>query len=135
MMMNSLSLAFLLISALALTGCGQSAKNAGSADAPRVAADDEPLSGDDAGHRHEGWWCDEHGVPEGICAQCSSKVAADFKAKGDWCQEHDVPESQCFVCHPEEEQTFAAHYEAKYGKQPPKRAGAKESGDSHAHGA
>ena len=73
-----------------------------------------------AGHSHEGWWCDEHGVPEEVCAQCNTKLVADFKAKGDWCKKHNRPDSQCFVCHPEKEAEFAALYEAKYGKQPPK---------------
>lgn len=74
----------------------------------------------DAGHSHDGWWCPEHGVPEEVCALCSSKVAADFKAKGDWCKAHDRPESQCFICHPEKEAEFAAQYEAKFGEKPPK---------------
>jgi len=71
-------------------------------------------------HGHDGWWCDEHGVPEEKCAQCNVKLVADFKAKGDWCKEHERPDSQCFICHPEKEAEFAAQYEAKYGKQPPK---------------
>ena len=71
-------------------------------------------------HGHEGWWCSEHGVPEEVCAQCSTKLAAEFKAKGDWCAKHDRPESQCFICHPEKEAEFAALYVAKFGKQPPK---------------
>jgi hypothetical protein len=74
----------------------------------------------EAGHNHEGWWCDEHGVPEEVCARCNTKLVADFKAKGDWCKDHDRPDSQCFVCHPEKQAEFAAQYEAKYGKQPPK---------------
>jgi cobalt-zinc-cadmium efflux system membrane fusion protein len=74
----------------------------------------------ETGHKHDGWWCDEHGVPEEVCARCDTKLVADFKAKGDWCNEHDRPDSQCFVCHPEKEAEFAAQYEAKYGKQPPK---------------
>jgi hypothetical protein len=73
-----------------------------------------------SGHTHDGWWCDEHGVPEEVCALCNTKLVADFKAKGDWCKEHDRPDSQCFVCHPEKEAEFAAQYEAKYGKKPPK---------------
>jgi len=73
-----------------------------------------------AAHNHEGWWCNEHGVPEEVCAQCNVKLVADFKAKGDWCNEHNRPESQCFVCHPEKEAEFAALYEAKYGEKPPK---------------
>jgi hypothetical protein len=72
------------------------------------------------GHSHEGWWCEEHGVPEEVCAQCNVKLVADFKAKGDWCEKHNRPESQCFICHPEKEAEFAALYEAKYGEQPPK---------------
>jgi cobalt-zinc-cadmium efflux system membrane fusion protein len=73
-----------------------------------------------AGHTHEGWWCKEHGVPEEVCAQCDSKLVADFKVKGDWCEKHNRPESQCFICHPEKEAEFAALYEAKFGEQPPK---------------
>ena len=74
-------------------------------------------------HSHDSWWCNEHGVPEEVCGQCSSKVAAEFQKKGDWCKEHDRPDSQCFVCHPELEAKFAAQYEAKFGKQPPKPEG------------
>ena len=40
-------------------------------------------------HSHGGWWCDEHGVPEEVCALCNTKLVADFKAKGDWCKEHE----------------------------------------------
>lgn len=72
------------------------------------------------GHDHSGWWCSEHGVPEEVCALCSSKVAAEFQKKGDWCKDHDRPDSQCFKCHPELEEKFAAQYEAKFGTKPPK---------------
>ena len=71
-------------------------------------------------HSHDSWWCDEHGVPEEVCGLCNSKLAADFQKKGDWCKEHDRPGSQCFICHPELESKFAAQYEAKLGKKPPK---------------
>jgi cobalt-zinc-cadmium efflux system membrane fusion protein len=84
-----------------------------------------PVQGDhvsEAGHDHDGWWCDEHGVPEEVCARCNFKLVADFKAKGDWCNQHDRPDSQCFICHPEKESEFAAQYEAKYGKKPPQPA-------------
>ena len=77
----------------------------------------------EGGHEHEGWWCAEHGMPEKVCAQCDSKLAAEFQKKGDWCKEHDRPDSQCFICHPELEAKFAAEYEAKEGKQPPQRKG------------
>ena len=81
-------------------------------------------------HDHGGWWCDEHGVPEAICARCDTKLVADFKAKNDWCKDHDRPDSQCFICHPEKEAEFAAQYEAKYGKQPPKP---ESDGEKHEH--
>jgi len=70
-------------------------------------------------HDHSGWWCAEHGVPEGICGQCSAEYAAECKKKGDWCKEHDRPESQCFICHPELKEKFAEQYRTKYGKEPP----------------
>ena len=81
---------------------------------------------------HGGWWCAEHGIPEEECSMCSAKVAEACKAKGDWCKEHNRAESQCFICHPEKEAEFAALYEAKYGKKPPKpeAGGGKESADS-----
>ena len=72
------------------------------------------------GHPHDGWWCDEHGVPEEVCGLCNTKMAAEFQKNGDWCADHDRPDSQCFQCHPELEAKFAAQYEAMYGKQPPK---------------
>jgi hypothetical protein len=88
----------------------------------KPAADNKVTKDGTAGeNKHDGWWCVEHGVPEGECALCSTKVAADFKKKGDWCKEHDRPESQCFICHPELEQKFAARYEAKFGSKPPPR--------------
>ena len=101
--------ATLIVVGVTLTACSKSADKATSA-TPAVAA----------GHNHDGWWCNEHGVPEEVCALCDVKLAADFKAKGDWCKEHDRPDSQCFKCHPDLEAKFAAQYEAKYGKKPPK---------------
>src|SRR5690348_4829722 len=109
---------FSAIGLSALIGCNSSAQSPAD---KHVAA---------AGHSHEGWWCDEHGVPEEVCARCNTKLVADFKAKNDWCKEHERPDSQCFVCHPEKEAEFAAQYEAKYGKQPPK-----PEGDDHEHAA
>jgi cobalt-zinc-cadmium efflux system membrane fusion protein len=99
--------AFIMLYILAI-GCGKSPTNSISTE--KVSAQQD----------HESWWCSEHGVPEEVCAQCSTKIAKQFKAKGDWCQQHDRPESQCFICHPELEAKFAALYEAKYGQKPPK---------------
>jgi cobalt-zinc-cadmium efflux system membrane fusion protein len=112
MIVKNKALAGIVLMACAgLVGCGASpSKPASSAAVKQVT---------EQGHSHEGWWCDEHGVPEEVCAQCNTKLAGDFKAKGDWCKEHDRPESQCFVCHPEKKAEFAALYEAKYGKNPP----------------
>ncbi|HEX5443746.1 MAG TPA: RND transporter [Pirellulales bacterium] len=129
-----------LASVLTLTGCGTSANQGGAPAAPSAAASTaggEVNGGDiEGGHSRDGWWCAEHGVPEEICAQCSTKLAAQFKAKSDWCQEHDRPESQCFVCNPDLEQKFAAQYEAKYGKKPPHpEADEAAHGHDHDHGA
>ena len=123
-------LAMAMISAGLLAGCG------GGAGSPQPAAHGKPHAdhpghkhGDEhdhgattkkAAHDHSGWWFNEHGVPEEVCALCDSKVAADFHKKGDWCKMHERPDSQCFACHPELEAKFAALYEAKYGEKPPK---------------
>ncbi|MFO0915885.1 MAG: RND transporter [Pirellulales bacterium] len=109
---NAKVLCMIAIASAWFAGCNQSAQN------PDPAS--EPPKVTDSGHIHGEWWCSEHGVPEEICAQCDTKLVADFKAKGDWCKEHDRPDSQCFICHPEKEAEFAAQYEAKYGEKPPK---------------
>jgi hypothetical protein len=106
--MKSAIVLFGLVSVCWLTGCGKS---------PSV---EPPTAQISSGHNHEGWWCNEHGVPEEVCALCNTKLVGDFKAKGDWCKEHDRPDSQCFLCHPDLESAFAAQYEAKFGKKPPK---------------
>lgn len=112
---NVMFVVAIVMAGVGLVGCGTREKP-GAAKAP---ATDKVAS---VGHSHDGWWCDEHGVPEEICTQCDLKLTADYKAKGDWCQKHDRAESQCFLCHPEKEAEFAADYEAKYGKKPPKVA-------------
>lgn len=70
-------------------------------------------------HVHGEWWCDEHGVPEEICARCKPDLVADFKKKNDWCDKHDRPRSQCFICEPQLFARYAAQYETRYGKKPP----------------
>lgn len=134
---KTLGLSCSVVASLALVGCGETkapqqvAKAEGHADHAGHVDGDEKGHHEGDGHKHaegetkegkegHGWWCDEHGVPEAECALCNAKVAADFKKKGDWCKEHDRPDSQCFKCHPEKLTEFAAKYEAKYGKQPPK---------------
>ena len=127
--MNLLTKNVLLTCLLAMTyglaGCGQDPAPAPEAakakpDAHDHAHDEHGHSHEKAGHSHDGWWCNEHGVPEAECGLCDAKVAAAFKKKGDWCNEHDRPDSQCFICHPEKLEEYAARYEAKFGKKPPK---------------
>ena len=127
-----LLLTVLVVSSYVLAGCGQPSASPSKATANSEHQDrtghvdgDEHHDGDGhdhakGEHTHGEWWCAEHGVPEEVCALCDSKLAADFQKKGDWCKEHDRPDSQCFICHPELETKFAAQYEAKYGKKPPK---------------
>jgi cobalt-zinc-cadmium efflux system membrane fusion protein len=85
-----------------------------------VDASDDAAHVATGSHTHEGWWCNEHGVPEEVCALCDTSLVAGFKAKGDWCEKHNRPDSQCFICHPEKEAETPPPPEAKYGKQPPK---------------
>jgi hypothetical protein len=122
----------LFLATLVFAGCGgQQSKQ------PVSAADDHDHDHDhahadrdhgDHDHAHiddpeltlNGYWCVEHGVPEGVCALCNSKLVAEFKANNDWCEKHNRPDSQCFTCHPELADFYALQYEAKAGKKPPK---------------
>jgi hypothetical protein len=117
MMLRNLRAAILTTAALAAAliavGCGQS-KPSGTANQPKDKASATASAAD------SGWWCIEHGVPEAECSICSSKAAAQFKAKGDWCAEHNRAESQCFICNPKRAEKYVALYEAKVGKKPPK---------------
>lgn len=117
-----------ICSALFFIGCSNTTDSKSQADknqhpdhvGHKDGDEHEKVSQSNEGHDHSGWWCNEHGVPEDVCAQCNSKLAADFQKKGDWCKEHERPDSQCFLCHQELEAKFAAKYVARYGKQPPK---------------
>ena len=114
------------VAAIVVSGCGKN-----DADTSQAAVSQEADHEDgDEGHDLHGYWCVEHGVPEEICAQCDTKVAADFQQKGDWCVEHSRPDSQCFICHPEKAAEFAALYEAKFGEQPPQPTA---EGEEHEH--
>ena len=120
--MSRVSMSWFAPWTLALAGAVLFAGCTGAAPEPAQSADDaDPgatsavVAVDDAG-----WWCTEHGVPEEVCARCSSQVAKDFQEKGDWCEEHNRAESQCFICHPELETKFAEQYATKFGQQPPK---------------
>ena len=107
-----LAMSVMFVVGLSVAACGKSSKDGAAANSGGMK--------EVAGHSHGGWWCDAHGVPEEVCAQCNTKLVADFKAKNDWCDKHNRPDSHCFICHPEKEGEFAALYEAKVGKKPPK---------------
>jgi hypothetical protein len=109
---------------LLVAGCGPGDKQQGQADARKDKKADKggPAAEKDKGEGHadsDGWWCDEHGVPEAECSQCNKAVAEACKAKGDWCDKHNRAKSQCFLCDPSQKEKFAARYRARYGKEPP----------------
>jgi hypothetical protein len=114
---RTLVLSSVAMSVLAVAGCG-----GGGAQTP-AATNKSATPAADASCSIAENWCGEHGVPEDICALCNAKLAAEYKQKGDWCREHNRPESQCFVCSPQRAEKFAAEYETKYGKKPPKPEG------------
>lgn len=118
--LSLIRIALLTSVALFASGCGSSKAPAPKGSSKPVAAKIDHDSKDESkDSAHSGWWCAEHGVPEGVCSQCSAKFAAECKKKGDWCAEHERAESQCFICHPKAKEKFAAQYRAKYGKEPP----------------
>ena len=108
-----------------VAGCGGGdttpTETAGGTDSATVAgtSDHDDHDHEIGGHNLNGWWCTEHGVPEGECTRCDSSLIASFKEKSDWCEEHDLPESQCFKCDPKRADKFIARYEVKFGKKPP----------------
>ncbi|MHC4880224.1 MAG: RND transporter [Planctomycetota bacterium] len=118
----SLALLGMITFVAGCTGGGDATSDSGTDTTPVAQTDDHA---DHEGHeegaenKHGGWWCVEHGVPEGECTRCDASLTASFKDKGDWCDEHDLPESQCFKCDPKRAEPFIARYEAKYGKKPP----------------
>ena len=112
MSFRGVSLAVLAVATIALAGCSKG----DTASEPTGA---EPVAATNVDHSHGGWWCTEHGVPEGECALCDKTLVSKFKDAGDWCDEHDRPESQCFICSPARFDKFAATYQAKTGRTPP----------------
>ena len=106
---------FCVLSLAFLAGCSNNA----TAD-KKAKPDGKPTEVAKAAEgKHDGWWCDERGIPEEECSMCSSKVAAECKKKGDWCEKHDRAKSQCFICDPKLKEQYAAKYRAKFGKEPP----------------
>ncbi len=105
--------ALLAAGALIAAGCGATDGEA------KQEGETKPPAGAKADTKHDGWWCDEHGIPEAECSMCSAKVAKACKAKGDWCAEHERAKSQCFKCNPNRQAFYAAKYRAKFKKEPP----------------
>jgi hypothetical protein len=114
--------------ALVVAGCGktESQTEQASGKGGPAAGKESPgqtqvaQAGAKKGEAGHGWWCAEHGVPEALCSLCSDALAARLKKEGDWCKEHDRAASQCFRCDPKRYEKFAAMYEARYGKTPPR---------------
>ena len=104
--------------ALLAAGCGRERDQ--RARANKDKEEKKTDAQDKKGHDHSGWWCEEHGVPESLCSLCNNKAAAKFKKDGDWCKLHDRAKSQCFKCEPKLYEKYAAMYEAKFGKAPPR---------------
>lgn len=107
-----------MVAAIALLGIGCAQDRPGQR-AGKTGAKGKGAQVAKAENRHDGWWCDEHGIPEAECSMCNGKVAAESKGKGDWCDKHDRARSQCFLCEPKLREKYAALHRAKLGKEPP----------------
>jgi hypothetical protein len=69
---------------------------------------------------HDGWWCDEHGVPEDGCTMCDDKALKEAEKQGKLCPNHpDRSKDQCFICNPDLWPKSAQIYKDKEGKDPP----------------
>jgi hypothetical protein len=114
-MFGGLMIAAVTVMVFSNAGCNQPAKT----DDKKAGGKKEITQGDT---KHDGWWCQEHGVPEHMCSLCSDEVAAKCKKEGDWCKIHDRAQSQCFKCDPEKYKKFEEMYTAHEGngKKPPR---------------
>ena len=119
------SLMVTAMAALVLSAAGCAGDNKGQQQTKSDGKDPKKGDGGDGkkelkgGDKHDGWWCQEHGIPEHLCSMCSDEVAAKHKKEGDWCKIHpDRAKSQCFKCEPELYKKFEAMYVAKYNKKP-----------------
>jgi hypothetical protein len=117
---GSLLIASFAVFTLSSTGCNQKGKEEAKAktDAKEEKKGDGKKEITKGDAKHDGWWCQEHGVPEHICSLCSDEVASKCKKEGDWCKLHDRAQSQCFKCDPSKYAKFEAMHVAKFGKAP-----------------
>lgn len=104
---GGLMISTVLVLAFSGVGCNPAAKDNGKKDIPK-------------GGPPEGWWCQEHGVPEEDCSLClpEAEVKKRFKDTGDWCKIHERAQSQCFKCDPSKYKKFEDQHVAKMGKKP-----------------
>ena len=101
---------FTLVAGVALVGCqDKPTTNTGATATTTVTRQ---------AHKHDHWWCREHGIPEEECLMCLHSEE-DLKKKGDWCEKHEYAKSQCFACNPALRERYAARYRDKFGKEPP----------------
>ena len=116
---GGVALALLGVFALFAGGCGQGdSKQVGKDN--KDAGQEAKAKPKEEATKHDGWWCEEHGIPEAECSMCSKKVEKECKAKGDWCAKHKRARSQCFKCDPKLKEVYAAKYRAHFnGKEPP----------------
>src|SRR5438128_2471381 len=114
---RSLRLAAVTAAFVVAVGCSQPA----GTEAPKEKAKndkDKPKEKEEP--KHDGWWCDEHGVPEDECSMCSRKILKEAKDKGELCPKHpDRSKDQCFICNPDLWDKSAARYKAKENKDAP----------------
>jgi len=109
-MFGGLMISAVMAMAFSSVGCNQPAKTGDNKGGKK-----EITKGDT---KHDGWWCQEHGVPEDICSLCSTTAEEKAKKEGDWCKIHERAQSQCFKCDPSKYKKFEDMYVAKYNKKP-----------------
>lgn len=108
----------MLALAIAIVGCGTEKTVSEKKTSEKKAEEKNKTASAKEAHKHDQWWCDEHGIVEDECLLCKLGEQG-CKKKGDWCEMHERPKSQCFKCKPELREFFAAQYRAKYKKEPP----------------
>jgi hypothetical protein len=119
-LLSGLMISAVMVMAFSSVGCNEAAKTDDKKQAKGTGdkkgdGKKEITKGDT---KHDGWWCQEHGVPEHICSLCSDEYATKAKKEGDWCKIHDRAQSQCFKCDPDKYKKFEDMHVAKYGKAP-----------------
>ena len=112
---GGLMISAVMVMAFSSVGCNQPAK---TDDKKQAKNTDDKKKDIPKGGPHDGWWCQEHGIPEHICSLCSGEYAEKCKKEGDWCKIHDRAQSQCFKCDPSKYKKFEDMHIAKFGTAP-----------------